>query len=83
MKLTGTLNAQQEMNMTEKQKRGFATMSEERKREIASLGGKACPASSRTFRDPKIASEAGKKGAASRIAKMWEAKRHLLERADG
>jgi general stress protein YciG len=66
--------------MTEKREMGFATMTVARQREISSMGGKACPASARSFSNREKASEAGKKGAASRIAKMWAAKKHLLEK---
>lgn len=50
--------------MTEgkKSRRGFASMTPERRRELASMGGKAVPASKRTFTDKKRASEAGRKG---------------------
>jgi general stress protein YciG len=61
-------------------KRGFATMSPERLRELGSMGGKACPASARTFSNREKAVEAGKKGAAARIANMWKAKQNLLEK---
>lgn len=61
-------------------KRGFATMSAERIRELASMGGKACPAAARSFNKRELAVEAGKKGAAARIAKLWAAKAHLLEK---
>jgi uncharacterized protein len=46
-----------------KGKRGFASMSAERQREIASMGGKSVPAESRVFSKRKdLAHEAGKKG---------------------
>lgn len=57
---------------------GFAIMKQSRQREIASMGGKACPASARTFSDRAKAVEAGKKGAAARIANLWSKKAHLL-----
>ena len=63
-----------------KKKMGFAAMNPERVREIASMGGKACPPSSRSFCNREKAVEAGKKSAAARIAKMWESKKHLLEK---
>jgi hypothetical protein len=66
--------------MTEKKEIGFATMKVERQREIASMGGKACPASARTFTNRKKASEAGKKGGLARAAKLWAAKKHLMEK---
>jgi len=59
---------------------GFATMKVARHREIASMGGKACPASARTFSDPQKASEAGRKGVEVKRAKAWAAKAHLLEK---
>jgi general stress protein YciG len=44
-------------------KRGFASMDEERQREIASKGGKSGPAEKRSFsQDRELASEAGRKG---------------------
>ena len=44
-------------------KRGCASMSEERRREIASKGGKSVPADKRTFSlNSALASEAGRKG---------------------
>jgi general stress protein YciG len=44
-------------------KRGFASMDEERQREIASKGGKSVPAEKRSFsQDRELASEAGRKG---------------------
>ncbi|MBM6582709.1 stress-induced protein [Microvirga sp. BT689] len=44
-------------------KRGFASMSEERRREIASKGGKSVPAEKRNFaQNAASASEAGRKG---------------------
>lgn len=43
--------------------RGFASMDEDKQREIASKGGKAVPAEKRSFsQDPELASEAGRKG---------------------
>jgi general stress protein YciG len=57
---------------------GFATMKVARHREIASMGGKACPASARTFSNPQKASEAGRKGVEAKRAKAWAAKAHLL-----
>ena len=63
-----------------KKEMGFALMKADKHREISSMGGKAVPAEKRTFFNSQIASEAGKKGAAARIAKAWEAKKHLLEK---
>lgn len=45
-----------------KQKRGFAAMSPEKRREIASKGGKSTPPEKRTYFDKAKASAAGKKG---------------------
>jgi general stress protein YciG len=46
-----------------KSKRGFASMTPERQREIASMGGKAVPNASRTYsRDPALAAKSGRKG---------------------
>ena len=59
---------------------GFATMKVSRQREIASMGGKACPASARTFSNPQKASEAGRKGVEAKRVKAWAAKAHLLGR---
>jgi general stress protein YciG len=43
--------------------RGFASMDEERQREIASKGGRSVPAEKRSFsQDRELASEAGRKG---------------------
>lgn len=43
--------------------RGFASLSPERRREIASMGGKSVPVEKRSFsRDRKLAATAGKKG---------------------
>ena len=43
--------------------RGFAAMAPERRREIASMGGKAQPASAKSFSvDPSVAARAGSKG---------------------
>jgi general stress protein YciG len=42
---------------------GFAAMGDEKQREIARKGGVSVPAEKRTFsQDPKLASEAGRKG---------------------
>jgi general stress protein YciG len=43
--------------------RGFASMDEDRQREIASKGGRSVPAEKRSFsQDRGLASEAGRKG---------------------
>jgi uncharacterized protein len=49
-----------------KSKRGFASMSPERRAEIARMGGKSVPAEKRSFsQDPSLAASAGKKGGKS------------------
>lgn len=46
--------------------RGFASMGEDRQREIASKGGRSVPAEKRSFsQDRGLASEAGRKGGQS------------------
>jgi general stress protein YciG len=46
-----------------KGKQGFASMTPERQREIAAMGGRSVPAKSRAYsRDPALAAEAGRKG---------------------
>jgi general stress protein YciG len=43
--------------------RGFAAMDDDKQREIAKKGGESLPADKRSFsQDPKLASEAGRKG---------------------
>jgi general stress protein YciG len=50
-----------------KSERGFASMSEEERREIARKGGESVPDEKRSFsQDRELASEAGKKGGESR-----------------
>ena len=52
------------MSTRRKSKQGFASLSEERRREIASMGGKAAHASGNAHEfTPEEASAAGKKGA--------------------
>lgn len=49
-----------------KGKQGFASMSEERRREIAAMGGRAVKPENRGFsRDPELAAKAGRKGGQS------------------
>lgn len=48
--------------MTEKQLRGFALLSPERRKEIASRGGKSVPPEKRYYTDKSKASAAGLKG---------------------
>jgi hypothetical protein len=46
--------------------RGFASMDEEKQRDIASKGGQSVPAEKRSFsKDPALAAEAGRKGGES------------------
>jgi len=50
-------------NRNGKSNRGFASMDENKQREIASKGGKSVPPEERSFsKDRDLASEAGKKG---------------------
>jgi general stress protein YciG len=47
-------------------KRGFAAMDDDKQREIAKKGGESVPDDKRSFsQDPKLASEAGRKGGES------------------
>ena len=46
-----------------KSNRGFASLTPERRKEIASMGGKSVPDEKRSFsRDHELAAEAGRKG---------------------
>lgn len=64
------------MDEPKKSKRGFASMSPEKRREIASKGGKAVPADRRSFpQDPTLAAKAGRKGGQS----VDQAKRSFSE----
>jgi len=63
-----------------KKETGFALMKVARQREIASMGGKACPASARSFSNREKAAEAGRKGVEVKRVKAWAAKQHLLEK---
>ena len=52
--------------MANTDKRGFASMDDDKQREIAAKGGSSVPAEKRSFsQDPELASEAGKKGGES------------------
>jgi general stress protein YciG len=51
--------------MTESKPRGFAAMDPERRRQIASMGGKAVPPEKRYYNDKTKASAAGIKGGSS------------------
>lgn len=54
------------MDETKKGKRGFASMSPEKQREIASKGGKSVPREKRSFsQDPTLAVKSGRKGGQS------------------
>ena len=51
---------------TAKSKRGFASMSPEKQREIARMGGKSVPAEKRAFsQSPCLAAQAGREGGRS------------------
>jgi general stress protein YciG len=57
---------EREKNENEKNGRGFASMSEEERREIAKKGGESVPDEKRSFsQDRELASEAGRKGGES------------------
>lgn len=63
---TRFLSLASEMRVEEKPKFGFASMTPERQREIASLGGQAIPAHKRSFStDRELARAAGRKGGLS------------------
>ncbi len=54
------------MSDTQKSKRGFASMSPEKQREIASKGGRSVPPERRSFsQDAGLAAAAGRKGGQS------------------
>lgn len=65
--------------------RGFASMDEDKQREIARKGGESVPAEKRTFaRDPELAAEAGRKGGESVPAENRSfSKDHELAREAG
>jgi general stress protein YciG len=49
--------------MAKEENRGFASMDEEKRREIARKGGQSVPDEKRPFsQDPELAQEAGRKG---------------------
>ena len=51
--------------------RGFASMNQERQRQIASMGGKAVPDEKRSFsQNRRLAAEAGRKGG-GHLAELW------------
>ncbi len=54
---------------------GFATMTPERRKEIAAMGGRAMKAGNRTFsRDPDFAKEAGRQGGLAKRRKALDAR---------
>jgi general stress protein YciG len=55
--------------MTETRPRGFAAMSPERRKEIATLGGLSVPASKRYYNNREAAASAGRKGVAAKVLK--------------
>jgi general stress protein YciG len=70
--------------MTDEKKRsrrGFASMTPERRREVASLGGKGSSPEKRAFKDRELAKRAAKMGAKAR----WGNNRGTVpkQRADG
>jgi len=59
--------AEERESSEKKSGRGFASMSEEERREIAKKGGESVPDEKRSFsQDRDLASEAGRKGGESR-----------------
>lgn len=72
------------MNQRSKSKRGFASMSPERQREIAAKGGRAIPPEKRSFsRSRELAVSAGAKGGRSISAdrRSFSQDRELARRA--
>jgi len=58
--------AAEHFHMTEKSKRGFASMDKDRQREIARQGGQSVPSEKRSFsKNAELASQAGSKGGSS------------------
>jgi uncharacterized protein len=56
-------NQNQNQDQGDTSERGFASMEEDKQREIAKKGGESVPDEKRSFsKDPELASEAGKKG---------------------
>lgn len=59
------------------QRKGFALMTPEKRREIAAKGGSSVPPNRRAYaRDPNLASEAGRKGGAARARNRRERATH-------
>ena len=72
------------MEKKEKRKRGLACLSPERRREIASMGGKSVPPEKRAFaRNAALAAEAGRIGGAAAPAesRMFSKDKDLARRA--
>ena len=63
----------------EKQRRGFALISPERQRQIASMGGKASSPEKRAFaRDRELAARAGSKGGKSIRRVVYKSRSDML-----
>ena len=64
--LGGRVRSRESLNMVDNQQRsnrGFASMDQNKQRDIARKGGESVPNEKRSFsRDPKLAAEAGRKG---------------------
>jgi general stress protein YciG len=67
--LGGRVRSRESLNMVDNQQRsnrGFASMDQNKQRDIARKGGESVPNEKRSFsRDPKLAAEAGRKGGRS------------------
>jgi general stress protein YciG len=67
--LGGRVRSRESLNMADNQQRsnrGFASMDQNKQRDIARKGGESVPNEKRSFsRDPKLAAEAGRKGGRS------------------
>jgi general stress protein YciG len=60
-------------------RRGFASMSPEKRRQMASMGGKAVPKEKRAYaRDPDLASRSGKKGGAAIRVVTYKSRSDML-----
>lgn len=55
--------------MTKSRPRGFAAMTPERRKEVATKGGLSVPAEKRYYNNRAAASAAGKKGVVARVQK--------------
>lgn len=59
------------------QRKGFALMTPEKRREIAAKGGASVPANRRAYaRDPNLAAAAGRKGGLAKAGKRRERAAH-------